>query len=165
MLLAEIAPLDWLFGGDLPRDPLLPAQVAARAAITYVVGILIVRVGKSRGCSAAPRALDVILGFILGSLLSRGITGHASLSGTAVASAALVFVHWSFTALAFRWHWFGLIFKGESRSVIRDGKLQRDALRRPTFPKMTCWKSCGCRAWSESKRSALPSKSETEKSA
>src|SRR5947209_3492462 len=85
-----------IFGGDIPDDPLKLHQIAARAVVVYLVGLLIVRIGKSRVISRVT-SLDVILGFILGSLLSRGITGHASISGTAVASAAIIFVHWLFT--------------------------------------------------------------------
>jgi len=89
----------WLFGGDTPNFPLSTGQVAARAAVVYVGCVLIVRFGKSRLISHAT-PLDVILGFILGSLLSRGITGHAAISTTLVASTVLVAIHWSITALA-----------------------------------------------------------------
>lgn len=120
--------LSWLFGGDAPQEPLRLHQVAARAVAIYIIGLAIVRLGKSRLISRAT-ALDVILGFILGSLLSRAITGHASLSGTTVASAALVAAHWSFTALGFHCHWFGALIKGHAVPVVEDGQLHRDNLR------------------------------------
>ena len=66
--------------------------------------------------------LDILIGFILGSLLSRGITGHASLSGTAAASAALVATHWLFTWLAYHWHLFGVLMKGHSIPLVQDGQ-------------------------------------------
>src|SRR5262245_33428248 len=84
-----------VFGGDYPKDPLHLYQVAARAIVVYVVGVAIVRIGKSRIVSRMT-PIDVIIGFILGSLLSRGITGHASLSGTVAASIAIVACHWVF---------------------------------------------------------------------
>ena len=77
--------LHFLFGGDVPTGPLLIHQAAARAVMVYLVGLAIIRIGKSRGIGRIT-PLDVILGFVLGSLLSRGITGNASLSGTAAAS-------------------------------------------------------------------------------
>jgi len=117
-----------IFGGDYPSDRLEIHQVAARAAVVYLIGLIIVRIGKSRLISRLT-ALDVILGFILGSLLSRGITGHASISGTAVASAVLVFMHWLFTRLAYRWHAFGMFIKGHVRTLVIDGQLQYDAMR------------------------------------
>ena len=65
--------------------------------------------------------LDILVGFILGSLLSRGITGHASLSGTIVSSAVIVATHWLFTWLGVRFHVFGNITKGHSVQLISDG--------------------------------------------
>jgi uncharacterized membrane protein YcaP (DUF421 family) len=84
--------LEFVFGGDMPAKPLLLAQVAARAAVVYIVGLLLVRIGKSRLLSRAT-ALDVILLVVVGSLLSRGINGSASLSGTITACAVLVALH------------------------------------------------------------------------
>lgn len=120
--------LERIFGGDYPPERLETYQVAARAAVVYLIGLIVVRVGKSRLISRLT-ALDIILGFILGSLLSRAITGHASISGTAVASAVLVFMHWLFTKLACRWHSFGTLIKGHVRPLIIDGQLQYDAMR------------------------------------
>src|SRR5438094_7160067 len=108
-----------LFGGDYPDDPLKLHQVAVRAIVIYIAGVAIVRIGKSRVISRLT-PLDVILGFVLGSLLSRGITGHASLSGTTMASAALVAAHWLLTWLACRWHWFGNLVNGPAVLIVKD---------------------------------------------
>lgn len=113
-----------IFGGDYPVDPLAWHQIAARAAIVYLGGLIVVRIGKSRLISRTT-SLDVILGFILGSLLSRGITGHASISATILASAVIVAVHWVLTAIACRSHRFGTLFKGHSEQVVRDGSVLR----------------------------------------
>jgi uncharacterized membrane protein YcaP (DUF421 family) len=122
--------LEQVFGGDTPQSPLHWHQVAARAVVIYLAGLFIVRIGKSR-LIARITALDIIVGFILGSLLARGITGNASISGTMVASAAIVASHWVFTAIACRWHWFGTLLKGRYiRPLIIDGQLQYDNLRR-----------------------------------
>src|SRR6266567_4586112 len=88
--------LEQVFGGDTPQPPLHWYQIAARTIVIYFAGLLIVRIGKSR-LIARITALDIILGFILGSLLARGITGSASISGTMVASATVVACHWLFT--------------------------------------------------------------------
>jgi uncharacterized membrane protein YcaP (DUF421 family) len=117
-----------VFGGDYPVDPLALHQIAARAAIVYLGGLIIVRIGKSRLISRTT-SLDVILGFILGSLLSRGITGHASISGTILASAVIVAVHWVLTAVACRSHGFGTLFKGNSELVVEDGRILRAPMK------------------------------------
>jgi uncharacterized membrane protein YcaP (DUF421 family) len=114
--------IDTVFGGDIPQPPLTLYQVAARAVVVYVVGLIIVRMGKSRMIGRVT-SLDVILGFILGSLLSRGITGSASISATAVSSAAMVAVHWAITAVACRSHYFGTLIKGHNVLVVENGKM------------------------------------------
>jgi uncharacterized membrane protein YcaP (DUF421 family) len=121
--------LAFVFGGDDPIEPLALHQVMARAAVVYLIGILLVRAGKSR-LIARLSPLDVLVGFVLGSLLSRGITGHASISGTAASSAALVLVHWLFTWLACRYHWFGQIVKGNIDLVVKDGQVLEPSLLR-----------------------------------
>lgn len=120
--------LSYVFGGDFPRDPLLLHQVAARAMILYLGGLAIVRLGKSRIITRMS-PLDVILGFVLGSLLSRGMTGHASLSGTLIASAAVVGIHWLLSLLACRSHTFGNLIKGHSRRIVQDGQPLLDNMR------------------------------------
>jgi uncharacterized membrane protein YcaP (DUF421 family) len=121
--------LHWIFGNDAPDGQLAWRQIIARAAAVYIAGLVIIRVGKSRLLSRAT-PLDVILAFILGSVLSRGINGSAALSGTIVAAAALVVMHWLFTALACRSHRLGNLIKGQPRLVISNGQLQWDNMRR-----------------------------------
>jgi uncharacterized membrane protein YcaP (DUF421 family) len=112
--------MNQLFGGDDPAHSLLFYQVAARGIAVYVIGLIVVRLGKSRLVGRVS-ALDILVGFILGSLLSRAITGHASLSGTAVASIAIVGTHWLFTWWAARSHFFGRLTKGNAVQLVHEG--------------------------------------------
>jgi uncharacterized membrane protein YcaP (DUF421 family) len=113
--------LHYLFGGDVPDDPLQIHQVMARAVAVYLAGLAIIRIGKGRSIGRIT-PIDVLLGFVLGSLLSRGITGHASLSGTVASSTALVAAHWVLTRLACHWHWFGDLVKGHADLIVKDGQ-------------------------------------------
>src|SRR5262245_63885865 len=119
--------LHYTFGGDFPDDPIRMHQAMARAVLVYLAVLAIIRIGKSRSIGRIT-PLDVLLGFILGSLVSRGITGHASLSGTIAASAALVALHWLLTRLACRWHWFGNLVKGRAHVIVKDGEPQVDSM-------------------------------------
>jgi uncharacterized membrane protein YcaP (DUF421 family) len=121
--------LDWLFGGDYPRDGLRTHQACARALLVYCVGIALVRAGKSRLISRA-NSVDVIVGFLLGSLLSRGITGYAALSTTFAASAAIVAAHWLLTRVIMDSKTLGGLFKGHSVPLIQDGELCPEAMQR-----------------------------------
>lgn len=117
-----------VFGGDAPASPLTWGQIAARAAVVYLAGVILVRIGKSRLLSRAT-PLDIILAFILGSVLSRGITGSASLSGTIVATATLIALHYLFTALAYRSRWCGWLIKGSSYVLVSDGQIDWNNMR------------------------------------
>jgi len=121
--------LDSLFGGDRPEQALSLGHVVGRSLIMYLMGLIIVRAGKSRLLARAT-ALDVILAFLLGSLISRGITGSASLSGTTVAVATLVALHWVLTALAARYHWVGNLVKGHARVLVSNGHIDWHNMRR-----------------------------------
>jgi uncharacterized membrane protein YcaP (DUF421 family) len=116
-----------VFGGDYPVEELQLHQIAARAAVVFIVGLAIVRIGKSRLIGRVT-AIDILLGFVLGSLLSRGITGHASISGTAVASATIVMMHWVLTALAYRSHRIGTLIKGHCTLLVKDGTVDERAM-------------------------------------
>jgi uncharacterized membrane protein YcaP (DUF421 family) len=113
--------LHFVFGGDVPDDPVRVHQAMGRAVVVYLVGLLVIRLGKSRSVGRMT-PLDVLLGFVLGSLLSRGITGHASISGTVAASAALVATHWLLTWGACRSHWFGDLVKGHADVIVENGE-------------------------------------------
>jgi uncharacterized membrane protein YcaP (DUF421 family) len=117
-----------IFGGDYPADPLKLHQIAARAAAVYLIGLAIVRLGKSRLIGRVT-SLDVLLGFILGSLLSRGITGHASISGTAASSAVIVCVHWLLTLGSCESHFLGRLIKGNAVLLVKDGQQDETAMR------------------------------------
>ena len=119
--------IEELFGGDYPAGELKFHQIAARTVVVFFIGLAILRVGKSRLIGRVT-PLDVLIGFMLGSLLSRGITGNASISGTAVASATIVFLHWLLTALACRSHRFGKLIKGNCTLLVKDGLIEERAM-------------------------------------
>ena len=105
------------------------AQMAARAAVVYVVTVAIVRLGKKRFMGRAT-AFDVILGIMLGSIVSRAVTGNAPFLPALAASAVLVAMHWLLSLASWRWHGFGALVKGRPRVLVRDGEPDRDAMRR-----------------------------------
>jgi uncharacterized membrane protein YcaP (DUF421 family) len=117
-----------LFGGDTPTDPLALYQIAARAALVYAIGLVIIRVGKNR-LVGRMTPVDVLIGITLGSLLSRGITGQASLSGTTAAAVAIVACHWLVTKATYRWHALGTLLKGRAVPLVENGVPDRERMR------------------------------------
>lgn len=124
-----VATIRDLLAIDLPPTEMDAGQVIARAVVIYLAGLIILRVGQHRFLGRNT-AFDVVLGFVLGSMLSRAVNGSAALSPTIFACAGLVALHWLFAFGSFRSRRFGTVVKGESRLLVRDGEIDWQAMRR-----------------------------------
>jgi uncharacterized membrane protein YcaP (DUF421 family) len=111
-----------------PRDFTLQ-QVILRAAITYLVGLAILRLGRNRFL-ARESAFDVVLAFILGSVLSRAINGTSPFLLSLAASVLLIGMHQLFAWLSYRSPRFERLIDGEPDQVVRDGRILEGASRR-----------------------------------
>ena len=106
--------------------------------MVYVLTVLVVRLGKKRFMGQST-AFDVILGIMLGSIVSRAITGNAPFLPALAAAAVLMAMHWLFSGLAFRSHRFGEAIKGELRVLVRDGTIDREAMRGAHVSERDLW--------------------------
>lgn len=109
-------------------------QMALRTVLTYIIAITFVRWGHKRFMGQST-AFDIILGYILGSVLSRGINGQAPFLLTIEASALLIFIHWFLAFLSFKSHFFGRLIKGKLHILGRDGAFDEAELRRHRITK------------------------------
>jgi uncharacterized membrane protein YcaP (DUF421 family) len=107
--------------GVAPED-LTAWQVALRAAIIYITAITLVRLGDKR-FMGKNTAFDVILGIILGSVLSRAITGNADFWQTIGAGAILVALHWTLSWLTFHFSRISTFIKGGDRVLVENGEI------------------------------------------
>jgi uncharacterized membrane protein YcaP (DUF421 family) len=104
-------------------------QMALRTIIIYAFSLLIVRLGSKRFLSDAT-AFDVVVGIMLGSIMSRAINGSAPFFPTLLGGAALVGMHWLLGVLAVHASWFGTLVKGSPVLLIKNGNIQREGMRR-----------------------------------
>jgi uncharacterized membrane protein YcaP (DUF421 family) len=110
-------------------DILSPVQVSLRAVVVFAVGFAYVRVAGKR-IFGKWGALDIILAVIIGSNLSRAITGGAPFVATIFATGVLVLLH---AALVYGAVWFrplGGWLKGRATHLVRDGVIDIHAMRR-----------------------------------
>lgn len=121
--------LYWAFGLDLDPKEYNFLQISLRATLIYVAGLLILRVSHSRFLGKAT-AFDIILGFVLGSILSRAINGSSPLFLSVAAAALLIFLHWLLATFAFSSHRFGVLVKGNPVTLVRDGEILWDGMRK-----------------------------------
>lgn len=116
-----------LFGVGGSAFELAAWQMAARAFWVYLFAILLVRVGNKRFIGRNT-AFDLLIAIMLGSVLSRGITGQAPLPGCMAAGVVLLLMHWVLGAIAFHLKGFGPLIKGRPRILIRDGAVDEKAM-------------------------------------
>jgi uncharacterized membrane protein YcaP (DUF421 family) len=116
-------------GLELEWKDLTALHMALRAAVVFVLSIGMLKVGDKR-FMGRNTALDVMLGIVFGSTVSRVITGNAPFFPALAGALVLVLMHWLFAAVAFRSHGFGRLVKGENRLLVREGEIQWDAMRK-----------------------------------
>jgi uncharacterized membrane protein YcaP (DUF421 family) len=130
--------LNALLGIDAQSHELSALQMGIRAIVVYLVTLLVVRLAKKRFMGRAT-AFDVILGIMLGSLASRAITGTSPLVPTLMATAVLVFLHWVFSAIALRWHGFGVLIKGRPNLLVQEGQADKQAMGKEHLTEHDLW--------------------------
>lgn len=111
-----------------PRD-LGVGAVCLRAIIIFVTTLITVRLGHRR-FMARLTAFDTVLGFLLASVLARGINGSAPFLPTLVVGIVLVLLHRMMSVVAFHWHAFSGWVKGQPDTLVLDGKPDEKRLQK-----------------------------------
>jgi len=114
--------------GEAPQS-FSTIEMSLRAILVYLAGWAILRAGGNRFLGRET-AFDIVLGFVLGSTLSRAINGSAPLFVTLAACALLVLLHQTLAWLTYRSHRFGLVMKGRAEPLIQEGEIIEHNLRR-----------------------------------
>lgn len=109
-------------------------DVILRAVVVYAATLFMIRFGEKRFLGKST-AFDVIIGMILGAMMSRAINGVAPLLATLGAGVTLVGLHWLFAILALYSHRFGDFIKGKAHVLVKDGVVQPVAMRRGLISK------------------------------
>ncbi|MEQ8758015.1 MAG: DUF421 domain-containing protein [Coleofasciculus sp. G1-WW12-02] len=120
--------ISWAFG--LEAQTLNVWQMGLRAAVIYGTALIMVRVIGDRRFIGKYAAMDVLLGVVLGSTLSRAINGAAPYFETLGAALVLVGMHGLVSALAFHVERFDVWVKGKPRTLIREGHVIYQAMRK-----------------------------------
>lgn len=121
--------LQWLVGAGQEAKDIDALQVCCRALLIYFFGWAILRIGGNRFLGQET-VFDVVLGFVLGSTLSRAINGSSPILLALVASTLLVGIHHLLAWATMKSQALGEFFKGRPRTLIRDGELLPEELRR-----------------------------------
>ncbi|MFN3651258.1 MAG: DUF421 domain-containing protein [Armatimonadota bacterium] len=120
--------LEALLGLSRDVEQVNAAQMTLRAVVVYAFTLAIVRLGSKRFLGKGT-AFDIILGIMIGSIMSRAINGSAPFVPTLVAGTALIGMHWGLAALSYYMDWFGPLVKGHPVLLIENGTIRREGLR------------------------------------
>jgi len=104
-------------------------QMSLRAAIIFIYGLVLLRIAHKRVLGKWT-ALDFVLSIIIGSNLSRALTGSAPFVPTLIATTVLIALHTLLVDLAARFEPLGPLLKGRPAKLIADGVVDRRAMRR-----------------------------------
>ncbi len=104
-------------------------QMSLRAVLIFLLGLMIVRMAATRTFGKWS-ALDIILAVVVGSNLSRAMTGSAPFVATVVATILLIVLHGLLARASAQWSWLSTLTKGSSVSLVKDGVVDHDAMRR-----------------------------------
>lgn len=103
-------------------------QELPRAFVVFVFGLILLRL-SGRRAFARWSALDIIVSIIIGSSLSRALTGSAPLGGTFLAMILLAFLHWLLARTAARSQRFAHLVEGSAVVLGQSGTVLAHRLR------------------------------------
>ncbi len=104
-------------------------QECARTFVVFCYGLAAVRLAGRR-VFGKWAALDFIVSIIVGSSLSRAITGSAALGGTLASTTLIMLLHWVLAQAAARSDRLSTILEGAPLPLVRNGKAEPSAFRR-----------------------------------
>lgn len=104
-------------------------QEVPRAVVIFVFGLILLRL-SGRRAFARWSALDIVVSIIVGSSLSRALTGSAPLGGTLLAMSLFAFMHWLLARSASRSAWLARLIEGGAVVLGESGTVSERQLRR-----------------------------------
>ena len=110
------------------REDVLWWQMTVRAALVFLYAVALYRLLPRRAIGGSA-AIDIVLAVIVGSSLSRALTGNAPLPETLAAVSAMSALYYAMTALARRSDRFAALVKGRSIPLVSEGRVVEDGLR------------------------------------
>jgi len=112
-----------------PDEGASALQLCFRVLPLLAFGILCVRIaGRRTFAHFSP--LDIVVALIVGSNISRVMTGKAPFFPVLAATLALVVLHRLLAFVAMRWQWVAALVKSRPITLVEDGKVDARAMRR-----------------------------------
>jgi uncharacterized membrane protein YcaP (DUF421 family) len=103
-------------------------QMTIRGIFIFLIALILVHFGGKRAFGKAT-SFDIVLGIILGSIMSRALIGNAPFFPAIAAAAGLVILHAILGRLAANSRLIGYLIKGREAQLVQDGEILWQAMR------------------------------------
>lgn len=117
----------WLIGVEKQIADLTVPQMITRTIIVYGIALGMIRLGKRRFLGGYT-AFDILMGFVIGSIMSRAITGRENLLSASIVILTLVAIHYVISYLTYYFSDASNLVKNDERQLIKDGKIIEEAM-------------------------------------
>ncbi len=119
----------WTIGFDQDYAKLSVLQMVLRTIIVYGVALGLIRLGKRRFLGGYT-AFDILMGFVVGSIMSRTITGREDFFSAILVIGTLMTIHYVISYITFHSSDASNIFKNSERQLVKDGEIDRMAMEK-----------------------------------
>ncbi len=119
--------LIWIIGGNEDYSKISYLQMVLRTIIVYGVALGLIRLGKRRFLGGYT-AFDILMGFVVGSIMSRAITGGESFFGAILVISTLMAIHYFISYVGYYYSDASKLVKNQERQLIKDGVVDDEAM-------------------------------------
>jgi uncharacterized membrane protein YcaP (DUF421 family) len=102
-------------------------QMSIRAVLVLIFGLVLIRL-LGRRAFGQQNPLDIIVAIVIGSNLSRSLTGNSPFFPTLAATVVLLLVFWLLDHAAAQWHRLGTLAKGEPVVLAHNRQFDRKTM-------------------------------------
>ena len=111
------------------NENISPLEIAARSAVMFIIALLLIRMAGMRPFGKG-EALDNIISFLIGAILSRGVVGATPFFSTVASMVVIILIHKLMVKLSIYSKWFGAKVKGEKVLLYKDGNFLKKNMDR-----------------------------------
>ena len=119
---------DFLVGPHADSHTITDVQMTTRAIIMFFAALALLRLSGPRTFGGTT-AFDLVIKFMLGSVLSRAVVAASSFTGTLLACLAFVLLHRALSWASYHYAWVDKIVKGQVFVLYERGQVKSDQLR------------------------------------
>lgn len=113
-------------------EDLTPLQMGLRAVITFIICLILIRLGGAR-IFGRRSGMDTVIMIVMGSVLARGVVGASPILSTWAAAFMMILLHRVFSWISSRSPWFETLLKGRSHEIYSNGKIIDHELRQASL--------------------------------